>query len=334
MVFTPIRKEDLTREEIKRALESLIFLVEKRNGRIKARTCANGSPQREYTPREEAESPKASTEAILMTTVVDAKQKRDVRGPLADILVEMAPEVYADYVIIDYNGNKIMYVQMVKALYGVLQSSLLYYKQFRTDMVSIGFVVIPYESCVAKRRVEGSQQTVTWHVDNLKSSHVLKKVNDKFLKWLQEKYGGIVKVKAVRGFRHDYLAMFLDYSIPGVVMLDMLYYTKAMVEEFPEKLKKGVKCPWNDNLFKVGKVSKRLDDARAKTLPTFVKKGMFQCKRGRQDIQPAIAFLSTRVREPTEEDWAKLVRLISFLLFTKEDVIGGLMHRLLFTMTL
>ena len=27
MVFTPIRKEDLTREEIKRALESLIFLV-------------------------------------------------------------------------------------------------------------------------------------------------------------------------------------------------------------------------------------------------------------------------------------------------------------------
>ena len=208
MVFTPIRKEDLTREEIKRALESLIFLVEKRNGRIKARTCANGSPQREYTPREEAESPKASTEAILMTTVVDAKQKGGVmtadipntfvqtnigerergqriimkiRGPLVDILVEMAPEVYADYVIIDYNGNKIMYVQMVKALYGVLQSSLLYYKQFRTDMESIGFVVIPYESCVAKRRVEGSQQTVTWHVDNLKSSHVLKKVIDEVL---------------------------------------------------------------------------------------------------------------------------------------------------------
>jgi hypothetical protein len=64
-VFEPIRVEEMTQLERKRAMESLIFLVEKRDGRIKARTCANGSTQRAYTEREEAAIPTAMTESIL-----------------------------------------------------------------------------------------------------------------------------------------------------------------------------------------------------------------------------------------------------------------------------
>jgi hypothetical protein len=36
-------------------------------------------------------------------------------------------------------------------------------------------------------------------------------------------------------------------------------------------------------------------------------------KRGRPDVGPAVAFLSTRVRNPTQEDWNKLVHMMSFL---------------------
>jgi hypothetical protein len=42
----------------------------------------------------------------------------------------------------------------------------------------------PYDPCVANRMIGGKQQTVTWHVDDLMSSHVNKKVNDDFLEWL------------------------------------------------------------------------------------------------------------------------------------------------------
>ena len=78
VVFRPVHKSEMTRLEIKRALESLIFLVEKRDGRVKARTCANGSIQREYTSRDESASPTASTDSIVVTAVLDAKQRRDV----------------------------------------------------------------------------------------------------------------------------------------------------------------------------------------------------------------------------------------------------------------
>ena len=39
-------------KERARAMESLLFVVEKRDGRIKARFCMNGSTQREYVDRD------------------------------------------------------------------------------------------------------------------------------------------------------------------------------------------------------------------------------------------------------------------------------------------
>jgi hypothetical protein len=43
--------------------------------------------------------------------------------------------------------------------------------------------------------------------------------------------------------------------------------------------------------------------------------------RARPDIAPAIAFLSTRVRNPTKEDWQKLVKLMRFLKSTANDML-------------
>jgi hypothetical protein len=125
IVFKPIAIEELSTIEKRRAMESLIFLTEKKDGRIKARTCANGSTQREYTNREEAASPTAMTESHLITAVIDAKQGRDVmtadipnafvqteveqrsdgekiimkiRGTLVDMLVDISPIDYQDFV--------------------------------------------------------------------------------------------------------------------------------------------------------------------------------------------------------------------------------------------
>jgi hypothetical protein len=63
-VFEPIRVDEMTQLERKRAMESLIFLVEKHDGRVKARTCANGSTQRAYMERDDAASPSYSNDRI------------------------------------------------------------------------------------------------------------------------------------------------------------------------------------------------------------------------------------------------------------------------------
>jgi hypothetical protein len=79
VAFEPIHINEMTTLERRRAMESLIFLNEKRDGEtVKARMCANGSTQRAYISREEATSPTVSSEAIITTGVIDAKQRRDV----------------------------------------------------------------------------------------------------------------------------------------------------------------------------------------------------------------------------------------------------------------
>lgn len=349
VVFQPIHLEELTEEEIETAMESLIFLTEKRDLTVKARMCANGSTQRAYLNRDDVTSPTVITESVTITATIDAKQGRDVmtcdvpnafvqteiekedigkriimkiRGPLVDILVELAPEIYEDYVI-NENGRKTLYVLMLKALYGMMVSSLLYYKKFRKDMESIGFIINPYDPCVANRIVRKKQQTVTWHVDDLKSSHVDPEVNTEYLKWLEMKYAedGIGKVKTIRGDTHDYLGMNLHFGKKGVVQIEMIDYIKKMCNEFPEKLDTKSKYPWSDKLFKVDDKSKKLDTEKGSMFHTMTMKGMYLCKRARPDIQPAITFYSTRVKDPTEQDWTKLKKTLGFLLATINDVL-------------
>ena len=90
---------------------------------------------------------------------------------MVDILVEMNPAKYGPYVVQEGN-QKVLYVHILRALYGMLQSSLLYYKNFRKDIESDGFEINPYDPCVANRMMNGKQCIICWHVDELEISHV------------------------------------------------------------------------------------------------------------------------------------------------------------------
>ena len=53
-------------------------------------------------------------------------------------------------------------------------------------------------------------------------------------------------------------------------------------------------------------------------LHTFVAKALFATKRYRPDIHTAVAFLTTCVQGPNEDDWKKLLRLMQYLINTTE----------------
>jgi len=286
-VFKPINMDELSNIEKKRAMESLIFLVEKKDQRIKARTCANGSIQRSYIGKDEAASPTVSTEAILLTGVIEAKEERDImtadipnafvqtpteepkdgdriimkiKGPMVDMLVDIEPQTYKKFVKGE-DGSKVIYVQVLKAIYGMLQSTLLFYKKLRRDFEENGFTINPYDPCVANKTVQGTQQTVTWHVDDLKSSHIKKEVNDEFLKWLNKKYGNkkIGEVKAHRGKIHNYLGMVLDFTEQGVLQVQMKDYITTLLNEFPREIGDNKKkYPWNQELMLADYMTKPL----------------------------------------------------------------------------
>ena len=77
-VFHPIMKDDLSRDERKNALASLMFLKEKRDQSVKARMCADGRGQRGDWSKQDTTLPTVSTESVFITEVIDAHEGRDV----------------------------------------------------------------------------------------------------------------------------------------------------------------------------------------------------------------------------------------------------------------
>jgi hypothetical protein len=55
-----------------------VFVKKKRSGQIKARKVAGGNKQRDFISKEDASSPTVATELVLLTSVVDVKENRNV----------------------------------------------------------------------------------------------------------------------------------------------------------------------------------------------------------------------------------------------------------------
>ena len=136
-----------------------------------------------------------------------------------DMLVQLDPKLYGPHVVYE-NGRKVLYVQVLRAIYGMLTASLLWYLKFRKDLEETGFVFNPYDPCIVNRMKAGGQHTVRFHVDDLLSSHVNPKVNDKFASWLEKMYGKYKAVEPTRGKIHEYLGMVVDFTKHEVVKID------------------------------------------------------------------------------------------------------------------
>ena len=77
-IFVPKHWDDLTLKQKGTILESFIFVEQKKSGVDEARLVINGLQQRDHITKEEASSPTAFTESVILTSIVDAKEGQDV----------------------------------------------------------------------------------------------------------------------------------------------------------------------------------------------------------------------------------------------------------------
>ncbi len=225
--------EKLSREKQMQALSLLLFLKEKQTGKIKGRACLNGAPQWACIPKEDAASPTVSTESTFITGAIAASKHRIVRcydvpsafvntdvdkevlmvlkGELAEMMIQIAPQVYRKYVTVDKKGTKLLYVKKQKALYGLMRASLLFYRKLQKEFKAYGLQVNPYNPCVANMETKSIKQlTVIWHVDDLMALCEDDFELTKFLCYLGKIYG--TKLSMHTGQKHEYLGMGIEFK--------------------------------------------------------------------------------------------------------------------------
>jgi len=92
----------------------------------------------------------------------DKKILLKLRGKFADIMCSVNPE-YKPYVRTE-NGEKVLYLRVLKAIYGSIESALLWYDLYSTTLKNMGFEINQVDRCVANKIINRKQCTIAFSV--------------------------------------------------------------------------------------------------------------------------------------------------------------------------
>ena len=317
------------------------------NGRVKdklkARLVGGGDGQdRNLYSRIDTSSPTASTSAILIIAQLAAAVRRHVisldigsaylnaRMPkddpsklvfmaiasnMADILIDLDPS-YRRF----RRDNGTIIVELDQALYGCIESALLWYKELSSFLGSIGFTPNPYEKCILNKDESGHQTTIAIYVDDLLITSTKPSHAEAVVISLRDKYK---ELKVTQGKVHNYLGMVMDFSKPPYVIINQT----GMIEDIVSKVtatghfnipSTGPKSPAIEQLFESSADSPPLSDEHKATFHSVVAKFNFVTCRARPDMLTPLSYLMKRVLKPTEEDGRKLARYIAYAASTTD----------------
>ena len=169
---------------------------------------------------------------------------------MVDKLIEIDEEMYAPYVTWE-GRQKVMYVELLKALYGTIKAVKLFWEKMMNHLVKDwGFTINPYDSCVANKMINGKQRTIVWHVDDLKISHVSEEVVDNVIDLMNHVFGEQTPMTVSSGTCHDYLGMTFDFTMPEKLQVHMKGYIDLILGSLPKTTDGVAVTPATSNLFR------------------------------------------------------------------------------------
>jgi hypothetical protein len=328
----PMKWDDLSKEQRRRVIRSHMFLTEKYNDgvfeKLKGRMVADGRTQDRsiYT---DYSSPTVKTSSVMTCLKIAAMKgwkfiKVDVGGAFLCANIDDTEEVFllldrdiADLVkkwMPQFKGyvrsDGKMVVRVTKAMYGLIQSALLWYKELTGFLEEQGFSAINADKCILhKVTADGKHILLIVYVDDI----LILSEEGELCNWvkriLEEKYK---KITYEDGKKINYLGMILEQVDEGFT-ISMKAYILDVLEEYGKDVRKCI-SPAKGDLFEPRVNDKPVKD-KAK-FHTMVAKLLYLGKRGRPDILLPVQYLCTRVKQPTENDMRKLERVLGYLKLT------------------
>jgi len=286
-----------------------LFTLEKllANGdfdKMKSRFLANGNEQDEEVYPDRS-SPTVAVHSIMTALAVAAcnpcikAAKIDVKGAfiqtemvgppvfikcrpkLMQLILKLLPGL-RKYVSKDSQ----LYCKLLKALYGCVQASKLWFEKLAIVGDIVYFLLIYVDDIL----LLAEQQEI----------ERMKEVFLQHFTWITMEIAE----------KHSYLGMLISLR-PGEVEIDMEFYVRKVLKGYNNLLLANT--PATKKLFEESTKRVVLTEEEKKKFHMTVARLLYLSKRARPDILTAVGFLCTRVKEPTVEDKQKLLRLLGYL---------------------
>ena len=90
---------------------------------------------------------------------------------MVDMICKIDTSYYDKIIWSKDRKKKFLYGRLIKAVYGTLLGSIIFYNKLSKHQTNHRFVQNKYDMCTFNKMVNGKQITVQFHVDDLKVSH-------------------------------------------------------------------------------------------------------------------------------------------------------------------
>jgi len=348
--LAPTAYSDITEQERDKALDCKLFIEQKRDGRIKSRfvggTGASCQNKNEYP---DLSSPTVRFESVALLLKVAAQKnyriavadvpgaylhaefqdlslnptpgKRRfvrVRGELAKLMGEVDPKCKG---LLNNKGE--LYLQLQRALYGLIESAKLWYVEISSTLTNCGFNQYKSDPCTFNH--PNKQIIVGLYVDDIIIMYRYNETRDWFMQILESKYG---EPRVQKGPTVDYLNVSItrvekeSQGFPqGTILVSQRSYIASIQEKYPAYFAPdtSINTPYGLDLF----ASRDTRPAEnPKEYVSVIMSLVYTCTRARSDIFLPISYLCTKAKNPTRDDERKLRIVCSYLMNTADLVLA------------
>ena len=230
---------------------------------------------------------------------------------LTKLIVEVLPAI-KKYV----TAEGTLYCRLLKALYGCVQASKLWYNKLTAFLRSLGYEHSPTDPCVLRKIVDGKVYLLTIYVDDIlvfADENEVTRIKEAFVKeyqWITMEVSDA----------HSYLGMQIMLR-DGAAVIDMTNFAEKLLLNCGEENLREFTSPAGKDLFNVNEQAVALTEQERKKFHTNVAKLLYLTKRARPDVLTAVGFLCTRVTRATVQDKLKLRRVLGYLKRTKKKTL-------------
>ena len=338
----PTHTPSVSWRERKEALQCKLFLEEKRGGRIKGRIVGGtGASSQDKSKYQDLSSPTVRFETVAL--LLKSAATTGMQVAVADIpgaylhakFQDMTTEGAADnkrYIVAKGMLAKMMgavdaecarcmdkdtgdlYLQLNKALYGLIEAAKLWYSEISNMLLGQGFKQSLADPCLFMH--EERQLLVGLYVDDMITLYKSKSDLQWFLSLLEAKYG---PPRVQSGDTVDYLNVEITRlqrnagQFPaGSFVASQEKYLRKLKEMHPDWFWRDATAlaPHDETLFSETNAEPADNPADFTSL---VMAFLYVCTRARPDIFLGISYLCTRTKSPTKGDEEKLRRLCSYV---------------------
>jgi hypothetical protein len=241
-----------------------------------------------------------------------ARMNNNVVMKLDSLLAQILSKLDKNYESYRIKSGAV-YVRLERALYGCIESARLFYDHLSTSLLSLGFKINKYELCTFNKIYSTFQVTVSVHVDDLMVSSTNLDALNQFHRELSSIY---THVTVSYGPVVQYLGIDFDFSQSNAVSIGMIDQIEEIIVDNGVD---GVKLtPGSLSLMELDSHSQELAQCERQSFHSCVAKLLYIAIRCRPDILVAVAWLTSRVTHPTQQDQKKLLRVLKYLNGTKD----------------